>query len=381
MANTIKKFDEFKEMYEFVKAVNDTDVWTPINMEGTSFKAVDPGEEVPRSFFILNDEEELDALEKEGGFFLETSGANYIVNPLAFFTMKSRLGIGCATATKLIDKGEHKKFAEFANIAFSIATKKDKSTLLVRGDEVICMNSAKYNVLDQSTLLKKIQDYLGREFPENEFKGGVFSNEITLASWALGDRDSELAEAYVEAWEEAGLNPCEIEDLEPVIYFATNDIGTQKVSLYPKMEFSNKSYIVGTPVKLRHYGATTTEDVVKAMDLVFAKVKEGSEKMAEMIRTDIAYPVETFVAAAKKVSLHTVVPTIVKEILEDEKISYGISGDATAFMIYDSLMNIQTMKEYNALRPATRTKVNECLERLIMLDWKSLDKPGLRDFS
>ena len=86
-------------------------------------------------------------------------------------------------------------------------------------------------------------------------------------------------------------------------------------------------------------------------------------------------------AAAKEVGLAKSIPRILRDKLEEEKISYGICGTGTAFMVFDALSSLTTDSRYDKLLESSKIKVKEGILRLINLDWKALDCPGARDFN
>ena len=282
-------FRDFFKMKEFLEEMNRLDVWTNIKMEGTVIEDNKPGSPLPfREAFLACNDEDLDNLEKEGGYYLSTKGGNYIISPLSFFTLKQRLGITCKTASKLIEKQEYKKFADFSNIAFSIASEKDESLLLIRGNKVIAMHSGKYASMNQSEIFKETDKYLYNTFDDEcQFIEGMYSHDTTFARWSLGDETSKVTEKYVKDWKESGLSVADLDGFHPIVDFATNDIGTRTVSFYPKMIVARKEYYLGNPVKIKHYAGNTTENVANALNMIFAAMRAGSEKMGEMLKTEI----------------------------------------------------------------------------------------------
>ena len=235
--------------------------------------------------------------------------------------------------------------------------------------------------MSQSEIFKITDKYLFDTFgDESEFVSGFYSHEITQARWSLGDESSEVTEKYVKDWKESGLSVADLEGFHPIIDFVTNDIGTRTVAFYPKMVVARKEYYLGSPVKIKHYAGNSTEDISNALNMVFSAMRAGSEKMGEMLKTEIEYPIEVFVAAAKKTGLAKSVPKILKEKLEEEKISYGFCGTGTAFMIFDALSSLTADPRYERLKESSKIKVKENILRLISLDWKELDHPGARDF-
>lgn len=373
--------EDFSTILDSLKDVDSVKLFTESNLRVHYAKA---GDAVP---VLSGDNAELHKqnIMNKGGYYLSNGMEYYKINPAALGMLAVRARTSCDLFYAFIKEDKHEDICDLINYGFENAEKNAASTLYFRAGQIIGAFSPNYQAREQQTIYNIVESVLTSRFPDTSFIEAAYSHNLTVAKYSLGDCKSDLLKAYRLAWKKAGFSEDALEKCQPVVFVSTSDAGQCSVSVGGYLQEKSNFRLISEKQSERHYGKIYDQSTLeKKLDVVFGKMKQNADRLAELMTITLDYPMETMVRAMSipvygKKSLKAMSKKACKKVLEVFDLTIDPSS-TTAFDVYSALCDL----EYYSSNSENEIKgmslgIVDALYKTINFDWKSLDKPGERE--
>jgi hypothetical protein len=368
--NCTINFKEGQDMADFLNAMTSSDIWQKIPISGLNLKYVNDVNEVNSSGVTFADSDDITNHLQDGGYVLESHVGEFLVSEHAIPTLRDRASNN-AQVMKRLSKSDT---AKMLNMSWPYFTK-DEGLALIRGNRVLAIHSGKNNgyvPINQGDLFSSTLRNLAEQFPDTKFHSGIFQHDLTFATFIVGDDEHEIMAAYKDAWIRAGYPSATLDGAYPAVQFGTSDTGTYCATLYPLLIVKNRIHRLGNSLAVKHHGSASLEKFEDLFPQIFARVKDSIAKMAELLTTEISYPIETAIRVSKELKLPK---KAAKEAIQMYK-EYYFGGPATAYEVYNALTEVLYSKHTIGLQGYSKLNLEESLARMIHLNWADHDGPG-----
>ena len=367
-------FSEANGMEEFLNEMTKADTWTRIPIGGLHVSYHQNPSELNPAEVSFADNDDVNEHLKEGGYTLKSYVGEFLVSEHAIPTLRDRASNN-AQVMKRLSKEDTAKMLNMSWPYFP----KEEGLALIRGNRIMAMHSGKHNgyvPIDQGELFSSTRRNLSEEFPDTRFFSGVFEHDLTMATFIIGDCEHEIMEAYKNAWIDAGLHADTLKGAYPAVQFGTSDTGTYCATLYPLLIQKGRIHRLGNSLTVKHHGNASIEKFNDLFPQVYAQAKDSIAGIAKLLAIEIDYPIETAIRVAKELKLPKKPAKEAIQIFKD----FYFGGSATAYEIYNQLMEILYSPHTMSLQGYSKLNLEESLARMIHLNWKDHDGPGAVDF-
>lgn len=254
------------------------------------------------------------------------------------------------------------------NNYWELHPKKETALALIRGGRLMSLHSAQYNTLDQSDLFECLAEYM---LGKGKFSGGHYTHEGTVARYVL---EGGISEGYKTAWKKAGLSEKVLEKSSIEVLFYTNDLGTCKATVSPRLVMGTDRILLGEPITIMHRrGSGDLEDWKRTLRSIDMSIEEELANLALLMDVEIEYPENCAIRAAKKTGLHQLSKKSLKDLME--VIALYPSG-TSAYYIYLSLFGITRTEHGEKLSEEKKLRCDLSIRKLLTMDWTRFDGPG-----
>lgn len=304
----------------------------------------------------------------------------------AIRSITERAGISGALSAKLAESSLE-KYAGLINDAMKYASvlyTNDCFNVLERGGNVLAIHSNQYTPIMQRSVYEHFSNILHNAMPEATFCRATYTHDMTVAEYSLGSYQDALFKAYREAWVKSGRPEATLKKAAPVLVVKTSDTGLCSVILTPYLRIRNKFYLLGDSVKTKtHRGAISSETFDKSMEKsvesCYAKLEKNLDGLAGLINLKLQYPIETCVRVLEKSGLAKRAKQQSRQLLSKWINNVNSYADITAYDCYQTITEMADL----SIRPGdvsdNALRLTEMVYRTISLDWRSLDRPGIRE--
>lgn len=246
----------------------------------------------------------------------------------------------------------------------------DKALVLIRNEKMSAFHSGNekgYAVLPIDELLEALRQYLDDRFPGNEFIEGYTDHEVSTAQWRFPRQKDDLTKKYNETIEE---NNGAAMDLMPGIEFKTSDIAQHRASVRGWLKSGVFAIPIGQVLAIKHQGMVSVSDFEEEISSMFSKFVNATQRLADLSKVTLNYPVNAMLAVCKKVGLPK------KPYLEAVNMLEESIGDSpvTAHDIYLSMNEVLYMLK-NKSEKRKYLDYEEAITRALQMDWKNYDFP------
>ena len=298
---------------------------------------------------------------------------NSLTAPLS---LSERAGAKCVLTQKLI---EQKSLMAGDILTVGMAMLDAKPVILLRGGRVTAVHSARYRQISQKKSLETVAKAMEERFPEGKFLGGAFDPNTTEFSYSVCDGNGEFLKAYKEAWTRSGMPEEMLLKTFPVIIFSTSDTGLMSFTARPVLKIGGITFPLGEPVRIKHVSRDGEKETEHIIDRCFSLMQTSIEKVVELHDIRLLHPFAVFVRACDLSGLTGKAKSLLKDALHFMKYTYN-EEDVSAFQVYSEICGIQ-YGGFSSFSPASRIQILECLNRLLTLNWKELDRFGPEYFA
>lgn len=366
-----KDFFDYESLNEFLSYVDKESDWETIDAYDASMVKVSPGEIIDMTGFIDCDEYDIEDLEEKGGWYLKTDWGNFIFSKFECTTslLNQKMGLTCSGVSTIMDHDRWDLYLDLLNELFR-TYKNTGMKILVRSGQVVAIHSDHYQERSQKREFEIVNNYLRQN--RAIFDRGSFSNTLTKARWHIEDDDLSMKKLK-EVFRNNGF-PALAEGTDVTVRFQTSDIGTSQSEISPSIEGENVWFPLGEPIKVKHNGDKTEEELENSVRETFAVIEEGVENIKRLSRQRILNPAAAFVAACKHVGLHRIIPGATKKALEEFKSELYFLDEIKALDIYVAILELKNSTE--KMIDETQVKVKVALSRLSLCDWEKFDIAG-----
>lgn len=383
--NFVKNFEEGPvseiEMGEFLLRVDEESTWKDIGLEDTKAKSIVSG---PMFIGAVRDELKLnkdisdeaigstcDPENYDGSKFAWFAGTeDYLLSKTGLSSLVLRLGADSSRFNKLPDIDKQTVLNCYTKIA------KNTAKCLYRFEKVRAVNGPDYAILPQGQLFKSLTEKLLEEYPNYEFKGGSFEQDLTEANFLLPDQAEELLSEYKKKIAGA-VSSSKLEDCIPSVTFQTSDTGASCATIITKLvNKNNKNFVInmGSPILLPHKNGATIEKFENMLDGMFAIFQERVSLIDALMKIEMQHPINAVISIAKKCNLSK--PALRETIDTFLPVFTTSSTKTTAhdvfYVLQEVLYNMRCNKKLSKLSILTgEENVARCLSP--KYDWKAED--------
>lgn len=246
-------------------------------------------------------------------------------------------------------------------------SEENKTKTLIRNGSLLASHSNKYQWLPQGQLVETNKTVFTDLFGDYEFKGGVYTDEITYAMYSFPGQANALTAQYNKLMKKTGNT-----EVVPAVRFSTSDVTKSGANLYPMMvkKGTNEQIRLGESIKLSHDQSHTVADYVDNAYKVLSLLQESEKKMIQLCSITLLYPENAFQNAVRKYTLPIGASNKAYEDFCNRR-----GATVTANDLYWAISNI--VAYMGDISAAKKMDVEEQLAKLIFADWKKLDTPIL----
>jgi len=293
-------------------------------------------------------------------------GGYYPLRDTAYKSLLDRAKLSGTVLTKL----SRDNLATILNVCVAVYSR--DALLLIRDEKVTAVHSGDpvdYAILPIHDLLGHLQAKLEERFPEYEFSSGYSDHSLTSVSMLLPKQTDDLLEVYRTALVAHGKSAI-ADKLTAGIRFTTSDVGVSSARVSALLLGLQMPIQIGQMASVDHRGATRkSEDFATAMDGVFVRFTEFTEKLAALTDIVMQYPVNAMTAVAKKFRLPKK-PAL--EAVAMFEASYG-GGTATAHDVFFALQEIPYLLKTESTSQSKIFTVYEAIAGTVTLRWSDYD--------
>ncbi|MEY8369039.1 hypothetical protein AALA24_09745 [Anaerovoracaceae bacterium 42-11] len=357
-----------------LQELSDLDVWVDAITGNVRLGYIEKGSTPAYIYEGATNEQVNDAC-AIGSLTLTVNGHNYLLNEGALFTLKDRAGMTCKHISALLGAKKYANFCDMMNLALPEYMGK-KCKILIRAGQVLAVHSGNYVRLDQQLVYTALENCMSLLFPEAEFDCSSYTHCLTETTYCMSDYTATLMEEYVQAWTKAGLNAAALSGTNPIIQVNTSDTGEFCLEVAPLLKMDTGYYPLGDKYAIKHHGNARISKLEGAVKKCFIKLQDGLKDAAQLLQTELEYPVAAMIRAAEEVGIVKDAKKACRNLVEAYKACLFPGEAVSAFDIYMQLCDIRYTAEFAKMSAKTKIKVTENLYRLLALDWTSLDRPG-----
>lgn len=366
---------EEEEFTAMLRIFSDDTTWDEVNSKDVKFIPVAETDGI-------TEEVMKDSLEGEFPIAMEYDGKAYPIRPFVFKAIKQHHKDAAKVLNAMLAQGQYSDVCKHLNMSAPYLTK--KLLAMRRGEKVGGYFSQFNHAWDENTQVEYAALMLESMFPDMSFTHGEINHVYTMVEWQLGQSiadaglsgDDAIAQAYVDAWVDAGGDRAEIEEAKPICRFLTGESGLTSITLSPTLSLKSGVINLGSSLSVTHRGSDEQvwgkfEDFPDQIAVLYQRGLKGLE---ELCRRKVFFP---YNACSRVLAIFkSAVPAkTLQNILDDFAAFYPPEEkDLTCFAI-DVYQHINHAINEESFNPLRRVQNAELMARILMSDWNSFDQP------
>ena len=361
-----ERFYSYDDMVGAIKANTEEDEWFKVKNQDLRILP-----STLEEFHDVSDEAVTDTMQNLG-LSIYVKDRCFPMRDTVEKSLKERAGISGAALRRLSKKDLS------TVLTLCLKTSPDLALAYISGEKVSALHSAKkkdYSVLPILDCIELLNKKLHGIFdgPEGNvcFKESYLSNWITQAKWVLPEK-SKLLDDYRQSLINMGLSHA---NLVPMVSFQTSNIGISSVKCFGLIQAGSQELNLGDVVNVEHRGEKGMQSVEEMYDLLYAQMKDGIDRLTNLMTIEIHYPEQCMNRIAKEFKFPT---TEGREIID--QFICAISGRITAYDVYCSFAEIPTLMRINGCSAKSIFSMQENISRVLKGKWSNFDKAGTVKF-
>lgn len=272
---------------------------------------------------------------------------------------------------------EPASLSEVVNRCLQVA--KGSSLILFRAGKITAImsdNAGGYRIMPQKDLLEIALEKITKRFGFPDFKSGVVDHAVSTFVVELPNAQKRLNDIYNGVIRPSGRTL----ELMPAVIFSTSDTGRSAATLKPVFRLMNDNfyYPINNGLRVDHIrskdkDADGLEKFAKLAGELHAKFNETQETIGRMAQTVLNYPLNAYIAIAKKIG---VAQKYAKSGYEDLE-AYCGGAPCSAHDVYLSLTRCFDAAAINGSSNSVRLALEDAVARVLTLRWEDYDLPGV----
>lgn len=254
-----------------------------------------------------------------------------------------------------------------------LAVQKSKALMLIRDEKISAVHSgdaADYSILPIDELLGALKENIDKRFPGNLFTQGYCDHSVASATWIFPNQRKALLGTYVKYLEENGKKKL-ADKLVPGIRFTTSDTGIASAKVSALIMGCQLPIHIGSCLSVDHRKNTKISDFEEMLDQLFAQFGKTVEKLEELTRIQLAYPINTMTRICKKLSMPK---NAAVEAIAMFEMSHG-KGPATAHDVFLAMQEIMFTAKAEGASTGKLLNLEENMARMLTFRWSDYDLP------
>lgn len=219
-----------------------------------------------------------------------------------------------------------------------LAVHKSKALMLIRDEKVSAVHSGDatdYSVLPIDELLIALKEHIDKRFPGNMFMQGYCDHSLSSATWSFPNQRKTILGTYMKYLEDKGMKRF-ADKLTPGIRFSSSDTGIASAKVFALIMGCQTPIHIGSCISVDHRKKVTISDFEETLDELFAQFGKTVERLEELTKIQLAYPVNAMTRICKKLSMPK---NAAVEAIAMFEMSHG-AGSATAHDVFLAMQEI-----------------------------------------